>query len=161
MFLGSASNFFNPNSHAPFSFLDYLLGEGGFTKWGFPLVSNRGDLPLHNALSTYGTPPGVRCPGSNFVPIWDLFLWHNQIYQIFFTSPWSCWILLDWDRLGLKQCLYEHQAQICCFENNSRWNLPTISLRMYRMWQMLIRENIEYPPAVVWLKKCYNFLLVT
>ena len=61
----------------PFSFLDYLLGKGGVQKWGFPAwVSNRGPVP--NALYTHGTPPGCRCPGSDFVPIWDPLLWRNR-----------------------------------------------------------------------------------
>ena len=34
-------------------------------------------LPHHNALSTHGTPLGCRCPGSDFVPIWDPLLWLN------------------------------------------------------------------------------------
>ena len=62
----------------PFSFLDYLLGKGGVQKWGFPAwVSSRGP-PAPNALCTHGTPPGCRCPGSDFVPIWDPLLWRNR-----------------------------------------------------------------------------------
>ena len=91
--------FLTLNPTPPFSFLDYLLGKGGVQKWGFPAwVSNRGP-PAPNALCTHGTPPGGRCPGSDFVPIWDPLLWHNRTWRIFFTSP--CWILLDCGRLGL------------------------------------------------------------
>ena len=76
---------------------DYLFGEGGVQKWGSLWIWT-GGLPHHNALSTPGTPLRHRCPLSDFVPRWYLFLWHNQTKCIFFTSP--CWILLDCGRLG-------------------------------------------------------------
>ena len=99
-----ANNWLTLTPSPPFSFLAYLLGKGGVKKWGFPLGFEPGTPSNHNALFTHGTSPGCRCPGSDFVPIWDPLLWRNRTWRIFFTSP--CWILLDCGRLGLgnKKC---------------------------------------------------------
>ena len=86
-----------PNSHAIFWISRLSPWKERVRKMGVNPGFERG-LLHHNALSTYGTPPGCSCPGSNFVPIWDPFLWRYRTQRIFFTSP--CWILLDWDRLG-------------------------------------------------------------
>ena len=47
------------------------LWEREGSKNGSSLWIWTGGLPHLNVLSTYGTPLGCRCPGSDFVPIWD------------------------------------------------------------------------------------------
>ena len=96
----------NPNSLAPFFVSSLSPRKGRGQKMGVPPGFRTGDPPHHNALFTHGTPPGCRCPGSDFVPIWDPLLWRNRTQRIFFTSP--CWILLDCGRLGLMdlKCIW-------------------------------------------------------
>ena len=86
----------NPNSHAPFFVSRLSPRKGRGPKMGVPRL---GFEP--GASRTKCTPPGCRCPGSDFVPIWDPLLWRNRTERIFFTSP--CWILLDCGRLGLNK----------------------------------------------------------
>ena len=67
----------NPNSLAPFFVSSLSPRKGRGQKMGVPPGFRTGDPPHHNALFTHGTPPGCRCPGSDFVPIWDPLLWRN------------------------------------------------------------------------------------
>ena len=59
----------NPNSLAPFFVSSLSPRKGRGQKMGVPTGFRTGDPPHHNALFTHGTPPGCRCPGSDFVPI--------------------------------------------------------------------------------------------
>ena len=68
----------NPNSLAPFFVSSLSPRKGRGQKMGVPPGFRTGDPPHHNALFTHGTPPGCRCPGSDFVPIWDPLLWRNR-----------------------------------------------------------------------------------
>ena len=69
--------FINPNSLAPFFVSSLSPRKGRGQKMGVPPGFRTGDPPHHNALFTHGTPPGCRCPGSDFVAIWDPLLWRN------------------------------------------------------------------------------------
>ena len=68
----------NPNSLAPFFVSSLSPRKGRGQKMGVPPGFRTGDPPHHNALFTHGTPPGCRCPDSDFVPIWDPLLWRNR-----------------------------------------------------------------------------------
>ena len=59
----------NPNSLAPFFVSSLSPRKGRRQKMGVPPGFRTRDPPHHNALFTHGTPPGCRCPGSDFVPI--------------------------------------------------------------------------------------------
>ena len=68
----------NRNSLAPFFVSSLSPRKGRGQKMGVPPGFRTGDPPHHNALFTHGTPPGCRCPGSDFVPIWYPLLWRNR-----------------------------------------------------------------------------------
>ena len=74
----SNASIINPNSLAPFFVSSLSPRKGRGQKMGVPPGFRTGDPPHHNALFTHGTPPGCRCPGSDFVPIWDPLLWRNR-----------------------------------------------------------------------------------
>ena len=63
------SKVINPNSLAPFFVSSLSPRKGRGQKMGVPPGFRTRDPPHHNALFTHGTPPGCRCPGSDFVPI--------------------------------------------------------------------------------------------
>ena len=65
----TAIKMINPNSLAPFFVSSLSPRKGRGQKMGVPPGFRTGDPPHHNALFTHGTPPGCRCPGSDFVPI--------------------------------------------------------------------------------------------
>ena len=74
----NTGHYINPNSLAPFFVSSLSPRKGRGQKMGVPPGFRTGDPPHHNALFTHGTPPGCRCPGSDFVPIWDPLLWRNR-----------------------------------------------------------------------------------